>query len=132
MIFAIVVLTIFLYSVIYNEEMIESPVIHAGSAHHLFSSSSSSISISSSGDSSLRSIRDNIVEETNHNRIDEDEPSPSLGAYIDDAVIRKTVADEQPLDVRIELKDGNKGDEQKNVYHTGESNFPLYTYPTYA
>lgn len=124
MIFAIVILTIFLYSVIYNQEMIEPPVVRSGSGHHLAFSSSSS---GGGGDTSFRSVRDNIIA-TNHNtvessginnRVVDEEPSPSAGAFIEDAVISGGRT-QQMLDVRIELKDGNRGDDSKSVYNTGK------------
>lgn len=116
MIFAIVVLTIFLYSLIYTaspEDM--STIVHAGSAHHLISSSSINSLVSRSDTSNNVNSNSNIDD---NDKVNVEEPSPSSGVYIEDAVIRQSMVegDYNPLDVRIEtLKDGS-GVISKNAY----------------
>lgn len=117
MIIAIVVLTIFLYSLIYTaspEEM--STIVHAGSAHHLISSSSSVRIVSRSDTSNINSNIDR--DSNNDDKLNEEAPSPSSGVYNEDAVIGQNMVEGNydPLDIRIEMLRDESGTINKNTY----------------
>lgn len=114
MIFAIIILTIFLYSLIYTanpEDM--STIIHAGSAHHLISSSR--IVSRSDTNNDIDNLSSSL---NNDDKVNVEAPSPSSGVYNENAVIGQSMVEGNydPLDVRIEMIKDGSGPMSKNAY----------------